>query len=75
MDRNIAWSDARRYTSEQLALARLILEEVREGEDVNIATRHHPQAEGGFVAKHILVHAYRELTRSGAWPHDPDFLN
>jgi len=74
MGRNRAWLDARQYTPEQLELARFILEEVREGVDIATATRRHPQAAGGFVAKHILIHAYRELTRSGAWPHDPDFL-
>jgi elongator complex protein 3 len=74
MDQKQAWLDARQYTQEHLDLARLVLDEVREGVDVAKAIRRHPLAEGGFIAKHVLIHVYRSLVQSGVWAEDPDFL-
>jgi elongator complex protein 3 len=74
MSSNKAWQEARDYSPIQLQLAREILEEIREGEKVNKATRNHPQPGGGFIGKHILVHVYRELTDSGEWPLDPNLV-
>ena len=70
MDRDQAWQDARQYTPEQLALAREVLAEVRAGRDLFRAIRRHPQPGGGYLPKHLLVYAYRELTRTGEWPFD-----
>ena len=74
MDSKRAWLEARKYSPEQLELARKILEDVRDGVEVSKAIRRHPLSEGGYVGKHILIHAYRELSRSGEWPHDPAFI-
>jgi elongator complex protein 3 len=69
-----AWMDARKYTPEQLDLARKVLEEVRAGSEVAQAVRHHPLSKGGFIAKHMLIHVYRQLTQSGEWDVDPELL-
>jgi elongator complex protein 3 len=74
MDRNQSWQQARVYSGEQLALAREILDEVRAGGDLERALQHHPQLGGGYLAKHVLVYAYRQLTRHGEWAFDPEFL-
>lgn len=74
MGRNQEWGQARQYTEQQIDLAKTILEEVRAGKSVKKAVRRHPQPEGGYLAKHVLVHTYRELTRSGEWRHDPGLL-
>jgi elongator complex protein 3 len=74
MDTKRAWLEARKYSPEQLELARKILEDVRDGVEVSKAIRRHPLSEGGYVGKHILIHAYRELSRSGEWSHDPGFI-
>lgn len=68
------WYEARQYTAEQLTLAREILEEVRGGRKVSKAVRAHPLSEGGYVGKHVLVHAYRELTADGLWEPQPAVL-
>ena len=42
---------------------------------VNEAVRRHPlPGGGGHVAKHVLVHLYRELVDSGEWEEDPELL-
>ena len=74
MSRNKAWQEARDYSPVQLQLARDILEDIRAGADVAKATRQHPQPQGGFVGKHVLVHVYRQLTESGEWPLDPAIM-
>ena len=74
MNRDQAWQQARQYTPEQLALAREVLAEVRLGRDLSRAIRRHPQPGGGYLPKHLLVHAYRELTRAGEWPFDAGLL-
>lgn len=68
------WLEARRYTSVQLALARGVLEEIRSGASLEQALHRHPLPGGGLLPKHLLVHAYRTLTASGEWRHDPDVL-
>ncbi len=74
MTRQTDWQAARRYTPEHLVQARRILEEVRAGGRVSEAVRDHPLPDGGYVAKHVLVHAYRELTEAGEWNPDPQVL-
>ncbi len=68
------WLESRSYTDEQLETARDILADVRAGTSVAKAVRHHPLPIGGYVAKHILIHAYRELTDSGDWPFEPEMI-
>jgi elongator complex protein 3 len=74
MERDQAWLEARQYTPEQLDIAKTILEEVRAGREVSSAVRRHPLPGGGYLGKHILVHAYRELIRGGEWSDDPSIL-
>jgi len=68
------WLEARRHTPEMLALARKVLEEVRSGRRVAEAVRRHPLPQGGYLGKHVLVAAYRQLVQSGAWQADPALL-
>jgi len=68
------WYEARKYTPEKLSAAREILEDVRAGEKVSNAVRAHPLPQGGFVGKHVLVHAYRELTEAGTWEFEAQVL-
>jgi elongator complex protein 3 len=73
MDRQ-DWWEARKYTPEKMALARLILEEVRAGRQFAEAVRRHPLPGGGYLGKHLLVAVYKQLTGSGEWPDDPRLL-
>jgi elongator complex protein 3 len=68
------WQAARKITPEKMQIARLVLDEVHAGRQVLDAMRSHPLPGGGYVGKHVLVAAYRELTGSGAWAPDPDLL-
>lgn len=73
MDRQ-AWLDARKYTPEMLLLARQVLEDVRAGKSVSAAVERHPLPGGGYIGKHVLVAAYRQLTESGEWQPEPALL-
>ena len=68
------WLKDHRYSPTTLAIARLVLEEIRRGKEVFQATRRYPLPEGGYPPKHALVAAYRQLVNSGEWPEDADLL-
>lgn len=68
------WLDARNHTPETLALARKVLEDVRLGRSVRDAVRRYPNGSDGYLAKHVLVAAYRDLVDSGEWLPDPALL-
>ncbi|MGD8454811.1 MAG: tRNA uridine(34) 5-carboxymethylaminomethyl modification radical SAM/GNAT enzyme Elp3 [Anaerolineales bacterium] len=70
------WQERKRHTPEKLALARLALEEIRAGEDVFEAIRHHPLSgeDGGYIGKQMLVAVYNQLVDSGEWEADPALL-
>ncbi|MBN1146777.1 MAG: tRNA uridine(34) 5-carboxymethylaminomethyl modification radical SAM/GNAT enzyme Elp3 [Anaerolineales bacterium] len=68
------WLEQRKYTPEKMAAACQVLEEVRAGQSVSDATRRHPLPGGGYVGKHLLVAAYRQLTESGEWAVDEELL-
>jgi len=74
VEREQAWLEARRYSREDLALAEAILEDVRFGHPVAKAVRRHPRPGGGYLPKHTLIHAYRNLTESGQWPFEPEVM-
>lgn len=74
MDREQAWFDARKYSPAQLDQARRILDEVRGGEELQDAVRHHPDPAGGYIGKHILVSVYRRLVESGELDEDRALL-
>ncbi len=73
---NEDWLEIRQYTPEKLALARKALEEIRAGEQVFEAIKHHPLTGegGGYISKYMLVAAYRDLVERGEWEEDPAFL-
>jgi hypothetical protein len=56
---NQVWWKARQYTPEKMDLARKVLEEVRAGRKLAEVIRRYPLPGGGYLAKHILVAAYR----------------
>ncbi len=69
-----AWLEARRYSEEKLQIARRILEEVRSGSSLQRALLRNPLPEGGVIAKHVLVAAYRRLVQDGDWQPDQKVL-
>jgi elongator complex protein 3 len=68
------WMQNRQYTPEHLALARQVLDELRLGRPLADSIRRHTLPDGGYLGKHLLVAAYRQLTESGVWPADPALL-
>src|SRR4030042_4921494 len=73
MDRE-NWFKSRQYTPEMLLQARQVLEEVRRGAAVEKALRRHPNPTGGYLAKHVLVAAYRQLVEQGEWKPEAGVL-
>ncbi len=73
-ERKQAWYDARKISAERLDTARRALEEIRAGRNVLDAIRRNPLPEGGYLGKHMLVSAYRELVEIGEWQPDPRLL-
>jgi elongator complex protein 3 len=63
----------RAMTPEKLALARLILDDVRTGYTVMEAVRRHP-VKAGYVSKSALVAAYHQLVEKGEWEADETIL-
>ncbi len=57
-----------------LEQARLILQEVQRGISFSRALKHHPHPSGGYLGKHVLVAAYRQLVDSGEWEDEPGIL-
>jgi len=64
------WLKSRQYSPEMLAQARQVLEEVRRGAAMERALRRHPSPAGGYLAKHVLVAAYRQMVDRGEWAED-----
>jgi elongator complex protein 3 len=73
MDRE-NWVKSQQYTPEMLLQARWVLEELRGGASMQKALNRHPNPQGGYLAKHVLVAAYRELVEAGEWEPDPALL-
>jgi elongator complex protein 3 len=73
--REQSWLEAKQFTPEKYSLAIKALEEIRGGEQVFEAIRHHPLPDGeGFLGKSMLVATYRDLVATGRWEEDPDLL-
>lgn len=68
------WRKKRVYSEEQLVLARVVLEEVRDGRRLDRSLRDHPGPGGGLLAKHVLIAAYKQLVESGEWQEDEELL-
>lgn len=73
-EKQAKWRKGKQLTPEKLALARIILEEVRNGRVVLEALRAHPMAKGGVIEKAALVAVYNELTASGELAPDKALL-
>jgi len=68
------WQKKHQHTPNGLSLACEILEEIRAGENVTVALRHHPLPDGGYLSKSMLVAAYHQMTASGELQDDPALL-
>ncbi len=68
------WWEARQYTPVMMELARKVLEEMRAGRQLPQALKRYTLPDGGYLAKHVLVAAYRELVKSGEWQPDMQLL-
>jgi elongator complex protein 3 len=68
------WMKARELTPEKVAMARIILDEIRAGRDVLEAIRANPLPIVGHLGKHTLVGVYRYLVEQGEWEEDELFL-
>ena len=73
MVKKSSFQQLRILTPVKLALARLILEDVRAGLPVLEAVRQHPEA-AGHVNKSALVAAYYKLVEKGEWEADEAIL-
>jgi elongator complex protein 3 len=68
-----SFQQLRALTPRKLALARLILDDVRAGFPVMEAVRRHPMADG-HINKSTLVAAYNQLVERGEWTADEALL-
>ncbi|MCD6577522.1 MAG: tRNA uridine(34) 5-carboxymethylaminomethyl modification radical SAM/GNAT enzyme Elp3 [Anaerolineaceae bacterium] len=73
-NKNTSWQKARQYTEEQLHTAAVVLEEIRSGTDTMQAVHAHPLSKGGYIAKHMLVHVYRQKVKEGNLEADGNLL-
>jgi len=69
-----AWHKKRNYTPENLSLAKQVLQEICAGRKLPDAVKRHPLPEGGYIGKHLLVAAYRQLIISGELTADSELL-
>jgi elongator complex protein 3 len=69
------WVQTKNYSTEKIALAERILEQVRSGNSVEESVRENPLPGGeGYLGKNVLVAAYTQLVESGEWNSDPELL-
>ncbi len=68
------WMQRHKVTTEKLEIARIVLEEVRQGEDVVKSLRSYPLAQGGYISKAILVTEYRRQIAEGETKKDNSLL-
>lgn len=68
------WQNSRQYSDEQLEIARIVLAKIHAGEPTLKTIRSHPLAQGGYIAKHVLVSVYHRQVRDGLIAEDPGLL-
>ncbi len=68
------WIALKALTPAKLALARLVVDEVRRGRDLHASLRAHAPAEGGVLGKSFLVAAYNEMVAAGELAADTSLL-
>ena len=70
-ERRQRWKKFNALTPQKLALAHLVLDEIRAGGDVMRALRSHPLESGeGYLTKAALVAAYNQMVETGAMQPD-----
>jgi len=75
-ERRQRWKKFNILTPEKLALAHIVLDEVREGSDVMRALRAHPLEGGeGYLTKAALVAAYNKMVEAGTLEADRILLD
>ncbi|HET9908015.1 MAG TPA: tRNA uridine(34) 5-carboxymethylaminomethyl modification radical SAM/GNAT enzyme Elp3 [Anaerolineales bacterium] len=66
IDRQTLWRATHLLTPDKKDLARLVLEEIRRGQDVTKSLRSHPLKDGsGYLNKSMLVSIYHEMVAAG----------
>ena len=74
ISREEAWQRARDYSDEtRRGAARAVLHDLIRGVTLRSALHRHP-AQGSYLAKDALVHAYREMVAAGEIPESPAVL-
>ncbi|MGB4596126.1 MAG: tRNA uridine(34) 5-carboxymethylaminomethyl modification radical SAM/GNAT enzyme Elp3 [Anaerolineaceae bacterium] len=75
IDEKEAWRMKREHNPDQIALAKLVLSDLLAGEELRSALRKHPLPGGeGFLAKHTLVAAYRDMLEEGELEESPSLM-
>ncbi len=73
-ERQKRWKHDNTLTPEKIILARLVLQDVRQGKAVLDALRGYPQPGGGVLSKAALVAAYNEMIAAGEMAVDTALL-
>jgi len=73
-ERQQAWVTTHTIKPEWLALARLVMAEIRNGRPVMEALRRHPLQDGGYLGKYVLVAIYHQMVGSGEMHPDGRLL-
>ena len=68
------WKSSRRDTPEDIAEAKKLLLQIRDGADVFKTIRKNPLPNRGNISKYTLVLAYHQMVSSGEIAEDPDLL-
>ncbi len=74
MSKKENWLEAHSLTPEKLALARLVLADVKRGKPVMDSLRRHPASGGGYLGKYALVAAYNQMVAQGELGEDVRLL-
>jgi len=74
MSKKQNWVKNHALTPEKLAIAREVLAEIRQGEQVMDSVRKHPIPTGGYLGKHVLVAAYNQMVDEGEMRADVRLL-
>jgi len=75
MSRKEAWLAANTLTPERIALARVVVDEVRLGRDLGASLRAHSLPKGGVLGKSFLVAAYHAMVADGTLQADTDLFD
>ncbi|MGC8856101.1 MAG: elongator complex protein 3 [Anaerolineae bacterium] len=73
-ERQEQWRARKALTLQKLALARRVLDEIRQGREVMAALRKYPLENGGYLTKSALVAAYHQMVASGEMVAEPALL-